>query len=329
MTAPLDLLVVGDIDVDIYLRVPRLPDFGEKIRGELLGLRPGGVAANVAVAARRLGLATGVHGIVGDDEHGRFTRAALVEEGVDLGALQIDPAATTFLCVVHLDHTGEKALTLADTGTLFPPRGRLDVAALQQARHVHVAPFDIDSAIRALQIAKDAGASTSVDLEPGSIGGGLTQLAPLLANADVCFVNHHAARELAAGGDLRDAIAAIHACGPPLVVMTAGADGALVSSDGEMADVAGVPTDVVDSTGAGDAFCAAFLAELRAGRSVTAAARTAVVAGALACRGIGAQTAAPTRAELDAALSDTAVFGQPPADQPTSTTDPASPTEIR
>lgn len=325
--AALDLLVVGDVDVDIYLRVPRLPDFGEKVRGELLGLRPGGVAANVAVAARRLGLMTGVHGIIGDDEHGRFTRAALVDEGVDLGALHVDPSATTFLCVVHLDDTGEKALTLADTGTLFPPVDGLDVAAVRGASHVHVAPFDIDAAIRALQIAKEAGASTSVDLEPGSIGGGLVQLAPLLANADVCFVNHHAAAELAPGGDVRDAIAAIQAHGPDIVVLTAGADGAVVSSDGEIVEVAGVAADVVDSTGAGDAFCAAFLAELQAGRSAVVAARTAVVAGALACRGIGAQTAAPTRAELDAAVADHARSGTPPTDNPMSTTHTASPTE--
>jgi sugar/nucleoside kinase (ribokinase family) len=305
MTEPLELLVVGDVDVDIYLGVPRLPSFGEKVRGRHLGLRPGGVAANVAVAAHRLGLRAGVHGVVGDDEHGRLTRSSLEAEGVDLSSLVVDPSATTFLCVVHLDDSGEKALTLADTGCLFPSREQLNVQALETSAYVHVAPFDLANAAVALGLAKAAGARTSVDLEPGSIGRGFTDIEPLLGNVDVCFINHHAAALLAPGGDLNVSVAELHARGPELVVLTQGSDGALVSRGREAAvHVPGVDIDVADSTGAGDAFCAAFLAELRRGQDPLAAADAAVVAGALACQGVGAQTSAPTRVELDAALTD-------------------------
>jgi sugar/nucleoside kinase (ribokinase family) len=317
VTNPLELLVIGDVDVDIYLRVPRLPTFGEKIRGEHLGLRPGGVAANVAVAAHRLGLRAGVHGVIGDDEHGRVTRAALEAEGVDLRSLIVDPAATTFLCVVHLDDTGEKALTLADTGCLFPTRDQLDLDAVRASQHVHAAPFDLEVATVALEVARTAGASTSVDLEPGSIGRGFDDLDPLLAHVELCFINHHAAQQLGPGGDPHGALDALHARGPSLVVLTAGADGATVSLHGERVQVPGVATEVVDSTGAGDAFCAAFLATLHAGGDPIDAARAAVVGGALACQGIGAQTASPTRDELDAALTSL-----PPRPRPTAL-DPA------
>jgi ribokinase len=303
MRRPLELLVVGDIDVDIYLRVPRLPTFGEKIRGQHLGLRPGGVAANVAVAAHRLGLRAGVHGVIGDDEHGRVTRAALEAEGVDLRSLIVDPAATTFLCVVHLDDSGEKALTLADTGCLFPTRDQLDLDALRSSEHVHAAPFDLAAATVALEVARSAGARTSVDLEPGSIGRGFADLEPLLGHVEVCFVNHHAAQELSPDGDPHGALDALHAYGPSVVVLTTGADGATVSLEGARVQIPGVATEVFDSTGAGDAFCAAFLTTLHAGGNAVDAARAAVVGGALACRGIGAQTAAPSRAELDAALT--------------------------
>lgn len=321
MMAQRDLLVVGDIDVDIYLRVPRLPEAGEKVRGQLIGLRPGGVAANVAVAARRLGLVAGVHGVVGADEHGTIARSALQGEGVDLSAVVVDRNATTFLCVVHLDASGEKALTLADTGCLFPSREQLDVAALQSAARVHVAPFDLEVAAYALELAAVTGARTSVDLEPGSIGGGLDDVAALLHHVEVCVVNHHAARELSPTGDPLDALVELHARGPGLVVMTAGNHGATVSIDGRRTHVPGMPVEVVDSTGAGDAFCAALLSELHHGSDPVAAARAGVVAGALACRAVGAQAGAPTRDELNARLAG------PSASQPTAH-EHALPTEI-
>ncbi len=305
MTAGLDLVVVGDIDMDIFLRVPRLPTAGEKIRGRALGAFPGGVAANVAVAAQRLGLRAGVHGVTGDDHHGRLARAALEREGVRLDGLVIDANATTFFCVVQLDDTGDKALTLADTGCLFPRSAQLDHALLGSADHVHVAPFELVAATEAVTSAKSSGASTSADLEPGSISGGFGPLAPLLAKLDVCFVNHHAAQELSSSNDPLDVIETLHGHGPPCVVVTAGADGAIVSVGGEVTEIPGVRADVLDTTGAGDAFCAAFLTERARGRDEVAAARVAVAAGALACAAVGAQTGAPTRAELTAALGPT------------------------
>jgi sugar/nucleoside kinase (ribokinase family) len=192
--------------------------------------------------------------------------------------------------------------TLADTGCLFPRSEQLDHALLRSARHVHVAPFELAAATEAVASARRAGATTSADLEPGSIRGGLDPLTPLLAELDVCFVNHHAAQELSPSGDPLDAIAALHGRGPRCVVLTAGADGATVSVDGEVTAVPGVSADVVDTTGAGDAFCAAFLAERALGHDEISAARAAVMAGALACAAIGAQTGAPTRAALTAAL---------------------------
>ncbi len=322
MSGPLDLVVVGDIDVDIFLRVPRLPTAGEKIRGRALGIFPGGVAANVAVAARRLGLRSGVHGVIGDDQHGRLAREALEREGVSLDGLIIDAGATTFFCVVQLDDTGDKALTMADTGCLFPRTEQLDEALLTSARHVHVAPFELAAATEAVTIARRAGGTTSADLEPGSISGGLGPLSPLLAALDVCFVNHHAAHELSPSGDPTDAIAALHAHGPRCVVLTTGAAGTTVSVDGAVTVVPGVPAHVVDTTGAGDAFCAAFLAEWARGQDEISAARAAVMAGALACASIGAQTGAPTRAALSAALAEAAASPSTLGPTPTSPPEP-------
>jgi ribokinase len=302
MTAHLELLSIGDVDIDIFLRVPRLPRAGEKVRGRLVGFRPGGVAANVAVAGRRLGLRTGVHGIVGDDVHGQLTRTSLEREDVDVTSLVTDPAHPTFLCVVHLDDRGDKALTLAETPAIFPTHAQLDRSALGRSDRVHIAPFDLDVAADAAQSAAAAGASVSVDLEPGSIGTGLDDVADLLANVDVCFVNHHAAQLLADDEDVTRCLAPLHALGPHLVLVTSGAEGALVSDGTRLEQVPAVPVTPVDTTGAGDAFCAAVLHGLTRGHDLLTAVRAGVHAGALACRDVGAQASAPTAAELQASL---------------------------
>lgn len=304
MTAPLDLLVVGDIDVDIYVQVPRLPVAGEKVRGTALGSFPGGVAANVAVAAARLGLASGVHGVIGDDPNGQAALEALIRAGVDTSAVVVDPSVLTFFCLVQLDRSGDKALTLGDTGCLFPDQTQLDASALARARHVHLAPFELADATTAAEVAAAAGARVSADLEPGSMVGGLPALQPLLALLDLCFINHHAAELLAASTGTSDPLTLLHDHGIATVVLTAGGDGTVVSTaDGIRQRIPALEIDVVDTTGAGDAFCAAYLATLHRGLDVVAAARAAVVAGALACRAVGAQSAAPSRAELDAALA--------------------------
>jgi ribokinase len=302
MRSRLELLTIGDVDIDLFLRVPRLPVAGEKVRGHLIGFRPGGVAANVAVAGRRLGLRTGVHGVVGDDIHGQLTRTSLEQEDVDLTSLVTDPVNPTFLCVVHLDDRGDKALTLAETPAIFPTRAQLDHPALGRADRVHIAPFDLDVAADAARSAASAGASVSVDLEPGSIGAGLEDIADLLSNVDVSFVNHHAAQLLVEDDDVSRCLAPLHALGSRLVLVTSGAEGVLVSDGARVEHVPARTVTPVDTTGAGDAFCAAVLHGLTRGHDLQAAVRAGVHAGALACRDVGAQTGFPTAAELEASM---------------------------
>jgi len=116
----LDLLVVGDADLDIYIRAPHPAGTGQKILGDLLGVRPGGMAANTACAAARLGLQAGLVAPLGDDSWAEAALSYYQAVGLDVGHVWRVPGASTYLSIVVLDAQGEKALTVARTDAFFP-----------------------------------------------------------------------------------------------------------------------------------------------------------------------------------------------------------------
>ncbi|GAA1242906.1 ribokinase [Pseudonocardia aurantiaca] len=281
---PLDLLVVGDADVDVYVRAPRRPGPGEKVLGQLLGVHPGGMGVNVACAAARLGLRAGMVAAIGDDAHGRMALDHYRELGVDAQYVRQIPAIATYVSVVTLDEAGEKSLVVADGGALFPPADLLADVDLAAARAVHLVPFDLERAIWTAEAGRRAGALVSVDLEPTMVTDRLA-VTRLLQVTDLLFCNHYTA--LAFGETIEEGIAALRAQGAPVVVMTAGADGAVVHEGTDCVRVPAAPATVVDTTGAGDCFAAGFLGARLHGADLAAAARTGAAVAAAAIGSIG------------------------------------------
>lgn len=292
-----DLVGIGDLDVDIYVRVPRLPGHDEKVHGVPMGIFPGGMVGNVCCAAARLGLRVGMVGVVGEDVFGVQTVAGLDAFGVDTTGVRVRADQQTYFCVVQIDDSGEKALTLARTPAIFPREEDLDPAVIRGARLVHIAPFDVSVAVVAARMAKDAGGLVSVDLEPGTVSEGRAAVARLLEHTDVCVVNDFGLTELLGRGDLRERAEELRRWGPSVVVVTRGARGATaVSADGAVS-VPGHRTTTIDTTGAGDAFNAAFLAAWLEGWPLQSAVRLGCAAGAISTRAIGPRSHLPTRDE--------------------------------
>lgn len=292
-----DLVGIGDLDVDIYVRVPRLPGHDEKVHGVPMGIFAGGMIGNVCCAAARLGLRTGMVAVVGEDVFGAQTVAGLEAFGVDTTGVRVRADQQTYFCVVQIDDSGEKALTLARTPAIFPQEEDLDPAVIGDARLVHIAPFDIGVAVVAALMAKDAGGLVSVDLEPGTVSEGRAAVARLLEHTDVCVVNDFGLTELLGPGDLHERAEELRRWGPSVVVVTRGARGATaVGADGPVS-VPGHPTTAVDTTGAGDAFNAAFLGAWLEGWPLERAVRLGCAAGAISTRAVGPRSRLPTRDE--------------------------------
>lgn len=313
-----DLLVVGDANPDVVLGPLDAPlAFGQ--REQLVpdgALTLGGSAAIMACGAARLGLRVAFAGRVGDDDAGRYVRAALDSHGVDTGALHTDPRLPTPLTVVLTQ--GEDRAIVTAPGTL-PATTAADVPAdlLAQVRHVHAASYFLLPALATslpelLRTARSHGATTSLDTNDDPSGRwDPPGLDAVLAHTDYLLPNAAEARQLAGldGADLAKSAAALAGRGPTVVVKN-GAEGALCHDGDTLLTAPGVPARPVDTVGAGDSFDAGFVAALLAGLALSEALELAAVCGALSTRAHGGTTAQPT---WDEAFAQVTRNGKNPA----------------
>lgn len=303
-TRPIDILAVGDADVDIYVEVPRLPQPGEKIAGTHLGLHPGGVAANFCTASSRLGLRTRLVSVVGDDPFGQMAIDDLLANGVDATTVRVVSGTPTYLSWVAIDPSGDKALTIARTSAMFPRADDVADADLRAARHVHLAPFDLRAAVAVAVRARACGATVSVDLEPASLIGARTLVEELIASTDVLLPNSHAVEAWFGTPVTRDAALELARMGPQLVAIGCGAAGSIFAASGDVRTVPALDVPVRDTTGAGDAFNAAVVWGWLRGVEMLALARFATAAAAQVIGAVGARTAQPTRDQVARLLEE-------------------------
>jgi sugar/nucleoside kinase (ribokinase family) len=305
----LDLVVIGDVNPDILVTGAE-PRFGQReVLVDAIELTIGGSAGIMATAAARLGLRVAIVGVVGDDVFGRFMLEALRQSGVDVDACGVDLAHPTGATVI-LARPTDRAILTAE-GTIAGLTGDdVPSSLLARTRHVHVASYFLQPALRAAlpsiaDRAHAAGATISVDpnWDPAETwDGGLTSLLPTI---DLFFPNEEEAVRISRTSTASAAAHALHGeANGPIVAVKRGARGALaVDTDGTESEVAAVEVEPVDTTGAGDAFDAAFLAAWLAGRPLSEGLIDATAAGTLSTRGLGGVAALPTRAEVDAFVS--------------------------
>jgi ribokinase len=306
------VVVVGSVNIDLVADVAHLPTPGETVLGGRLRRSPGGKGANQAVAAHRLGARTVLVGAVGDDTFADDALTALAHEGLDTGAVRRVAGVPTGVALIVVATEGENtivvtpganwALTAADVATLrtleLAPRA---VLALQME-------VPLAACLEAASIARSRGATVLLNCAPMPDRPQLV-LTDLLAMTDVLVVNESEALALVPGDEPVDpqgwlALAnRLRDLGPAACVVTLGHQGAVVVAD----DVAHVQpafrVQTVDTTGAGDTFCAALAVSLAEGESLSAAVARACAAGALATTGPGAYPAAPVASAVDSLLA--------------------------
>ncbi|MDT0612851.1 ribokinase [Streptomyces lancefieldiae] len=296
-----DLLVVGSANADLVIGVERRPGAGETVLGSDLAVHPGGKGANQAVAAARLGARTALLARVGDDAYGRLLLDSQRAAGVDTVGVLVG-GAPTGVALITVDPSGDNSIVVSPGAN-----GRL-------------APGDVSAAASLFHASRVVSAQLEVPLE--TVVEVVRSLAPdsrfvlnpspprplpaeVLAACDPLIVNEHEARvilgESCVSERPEDWARILLAKGPRSVVVTLGAEGALVASAAEgVSHVPSVKVDAVDTTGAGDAFTAALAWRLGTGASLAEAAAYAARVGAAAVTKAGAQASYPTAAEAEA-----------------------------
>ena len=291
-TSPL-LLCVGDIDMDIIIKVPHPPGRDQKVDGKRVAQSAGGMAANVAVGARRLGTRTRMLGAVGDDAMGRDALAALEREGLDLVHVATRRGAATFFCIIMVDDEGEKSLIKAVSPAYLPLPEDLKPEAFAGVDHVHLTFTRHELAAKALKRARAAGATVSLDLEAADVPSDGGRVADLVRKVDLLFISEQSRSEV------ERRMGPLAAGAGRTIVTTRGRLGARLERGPEVLEVAGHAIATTDTSGAGDAFAAGFLHARLAGAGDLMALQFANAAAALSTRAYGAQAGLPVRREVD------------------------------
>jgi ribokinase len=298
--------VVGSVNVDLVMRLPRLPVAGETVLGGVLARHHGGKGANQAVAAARAGARVAMVGAVGRED-GKEAVAALGSEGVDVAGVALVDGPTGLAAVLVDDVSGENQIAVASgansglgsahvvdvlTGLVLGPADVVVLSFEVPYTALHVA----------VDLARQGGARVVVNPAPAQLS-----YTPLLTGA-IATPNVGELAEFAQtplptdrSGVGAAALDLSGRTGAPVIV-TMGADGALLASEGSTEHFAGHRVDAVDTTGAGDTLTGVLAASLASGLDVRASVRRAVAAAALAVTKPGARAAMPTGAAVDSLL---------------------------
>ena len=298
------ITVFGSINLDLVVCLPRLPVAGETVVGPDHQTFAGGKGANQALAAARAGALVRMVGAVGKDAHSAPALANLERAGVDLSAVRhLD--GTTGLAMIGVDAGGENLIMCASGVNARVAADWLDGVLAAGDLLVLQRELSADPIAEAIKRARAMGARVLLNAAPS----GDTALAQVINDVDVLVANAVEAAELAEalGCDVDEGARAHCArlCGTSrLAIVTLGGDGLVARTADRIWNVAAPRVEVLDTTGAGDAFVGALAAALDRGADVSRALAEGTAAGALACTATGAQSSSPDGGAI-AALADT------------------------
>lgn len=290
----LDVIVAGEINVDLILREAPPPELDKELLAEDMDLVLGGSSSITAFNLARLGARVGFVGVVGTDTFGRYCAERLRWAGVDLAHLKWAQREKTGITVWLT--RGDRRAGVTYPGTIAMLRAR-DVPSeyLRLARHLHVGAYFFQKnlhpgAAALFRRAHKLGLTTSLDTNYDPAEKWDSGLQAVLKETDLFFPNEDEARRLTGIEDVFEAAAALRKLAR-IVVIKRGAQGALVAAEQGTFTVPALRVKAVEMTGAGDSFNAGFLSRFVRGASLEECAHAGVQAGARAVTKVGGTAA--------------------------------------
>ncbi|NLN69824.1 MAG: ribokinase [Chloroflexi bacterium] len=296
------ILVVGSINMDLVVRVPRPPAPGETILGGDFQTFPGGKGANQAVAAARLGGEVTLVGRVGHDDFGYELVQGLADNRVNTNHVVKDPGSKSGIAMITVADNGENSIVVAPgANTLLSKDTILKHRKLIQKADLLLVQLECPLLTVTLAIELAHAYKVPVVLNPAP-----AQPLPesLLAKVTVLTPNESELALLSGENDLEQGIKTLRSRGVKSVVVTLGAQGARLVSETADLLLPSFKVAPVDTTAAGDAFNGALAVMLAEGKPLPEAVRYGTAAGALATTKIGAQPSLPTRYAVEQLLVD-------------------------
>jgi ribokinase len=303
------VLVFGSFVADVAFRASRLPAWGETLMGSGFALGPGGKGSNQAVAAARAGATVQMVCKLGDDMFGKLARDTWADAGIDASLTRNCTTATGAAAILIDDVRGENAIIVVPGACFTITAEELDgMADAIRAAHIFLTQLEMPVEIveRGMKIAREAGVTTILNPAPAP-----SQPLPdrLLALADFVVPNETEAALLTglpveSVEQAERAAAALQQRGARQVILTLGARGALVrTAEGNSALLAAFDAGpVLETTGAGDAFCGGFAAALAEDQPLLDAVRFGCATAGISVTRAGTAPSMPRREEIEALL---------------------------
>ena len=270
------IAVVGSINADLVVQMPKLPGRGETVSSAEPAWFPGGKGANQAVAAARMGGNVSMFGAIGADEPGQMCLSALKQSGVNVDAV-VTVSSPTSTALVMVEHSGENQIVVADGANQHASFNAAQISAADAV----IVQFEIPESV-IVEVGKAAKGIFCVNAAP------VRELSDELASLiDVLIVNEH---EYAQLGEPKSG----------LVIVTAGAKEVVAYQNGEVVAKSQPPkVEALDTVGAGDTFVGAFVVAYASGKTLPDALDLACAASALSTLKLGAQSGMPTASEVN------------------------------
>ena len=289
-----NLLVFGDLNMDIIGRVDAWPAPGGECLCPQLELHCGGVGANCALAIAPWGINVRLLGCVGQDRFGDLLLDTLRKTGVDVGSVQRSSRSLTGLLYINVTPDGQRTFFGSRGANQFMDPPQVPASSLLSSTAAHLAGYSFLNAGPekiARQIlrqfhSRGKWVSFDVGMEPSKRIP--QKILRLLPQVDLLFVSSEEAAILTGQSNARKSFLQFQRAGAKEIVMKLGKRGCLISDGGILREIPSFAVRAVDSTGAGDAFTAAFLHARMRGWSTAEAALAANAAGAAAACRVGA-----------------------------------------
>ncbi len=270
----MDVIGIGNLNYDIIMLVERFPEFHEKIQAKNAFFGLGGAAANTISWLAHMGLRTGFLGTVGEDEIGEAHIAYFEKIGVDTGGIRV-VSAHSGMAIVMIKGDDKRIVKFSGANELK----KLDFEYLRKARHIHLSSNPPGILKEVINFASENGITVSLDIGEAKLPEGIEdKIDYLLMNEDE-YKRKFGSLDLSAT-DAKN------------LIVTLNGGGALVrDKTGEIFEIRGLSAEVVDSTGAGDAFDAGLIYGIINGWNLRDASKLGMLLAYLTVQKVGARSA--------------------------------------
>lgn len=298
--SPVRIVVFGSLNMDLVMKVPRVPVDGETLQGHSIAYLPGGKGGNQAVSCARLGAKVNMLGLVGADANGEKLLEALDADSIDHSGVFVDASVPTGVALVMVDDAAQNRIVVIPgaNGTVQSDAAQMASQLKDVAMLVMQLELPLKQVLGMARVANQLGCK--VLLNPSPVQSLPDELWPMI---DTLVLNEIEAKafthtEVDTPTSAAKAAKMLLARGVRRVVVTLGAIGAVAAQAGSCHFHPALPVHAVDTTAAGDTFLGAVAVTLAEGGSLDDGAALGIRAASLCVQRRGAQTSIPTRSEV-------------------------------